>query len=143
MRHSKSSLFLMEMIIVILFFSLSGAVCLRLFVKAHLLSKDTVATNHALICAQSLAESFLSTESDSESLAQLFPDATVTKQGLLIGYDEDWASCNPDGAVYLASLVYDNDLGTAGLIGADIAVYDNSQTYYSLHVEHYVQHGKE
>ena len=35
MNRSKTSLFLMELIIAILFFSLSCAVCIQLFFKAH------------------------------------------------------------------------------------------------------------
>lgn len=38
---SRSNLLLMEMIISVLLFSFASAVCLQIFVKASLLSKDT------------------------------------------------------------------------------------------------------
>ena len=59
-KHSRSSLFLMELIIAILFFSLAGAVCIRLFVTAHSISQNTIARNHAITQTQNLAEAWLS-----------------------------------------------------------------------------------
>ena len=40
-KSSRSALFLMELIFSILFFALASAVCVQLFVKAHLLSVST------------------------------------------------------------------------------------------------------
>ncbi len=58
MRKSKSSLFLMELIIVILFFSLTSAVCLQVFVKASDYSKQTVALNQASLWCTNVGELF-------------------------------------------------------------------------------------
>ena len=58
MHSSKNSLFLMELILSILFFTLTAAVCLQLFVKAHVLSQDTINLNHAVTQAQNFAEIF-------------------------------------------------------------------------------------
>lgn len=68
MRHSRSSLFLMELIMAILFFSLTSAVCIRLFVRAHTISQDTINQNHAMAQAQSLAEAWLAAEGDASGL---------------------------------------------------------------------------
>lgn len=59
MKTSKSSLFLMELIIAILFFALASAVCIQLFVKSHLLGNTTAQENHALLLCQNLAEIYL------------------------------------------------------------------------------------
>ena len=40
-RAQSSSLFLMELILAILFFSVTSAVCVQFFVKSHLLSRDS------------------------------------------------------------------------------------------------------
>ena len=47
-KGSKSALFLMELILAILFFAAASAVCVQLFVKAHLMSQDTVDLNRAV-----------------------------------------------------------------------------------------------
>ena len=62
MKHSRSSLFLMELLISLLFFSLASAVCIRLFAKSHLISRDTINQNNAIVQAQHLAETWLATE---------------------------------------------------------------------------------
>lgn len=66
MRTSKTSLFLLELIISILFFSLSAAVCVQLFVKAHQISEKSVDESHAVMWAESLAEAFSSCNGDFE-----------------------------------------------------------------------------
>ena len=38
----RSSLFLLELIIAILFFSLTSAVCVQIFVRAHLISRQKI-----------------------------------------------------------------------------------------------------
>ena len=59
MKSSKSSLFLMELIIAILFFSLASAVCIQLFVKSHTLGKTTTDENKSLLMCQNFSEIFL------------------------------------------------------------------------------------
>ena len=54
-NSSKSSLFLIELILAIFFFIIAMAVCLQLFVKAHTLSNDTISMNHAVLWTQNLA----------------------------------------------------------------------------------------
>ena len=71
MKHSKSSLFLMELIIALLFFSLASTVCIRLFVKAHSLSAQTVDQNYAVNYAQNMAEAFLGCDGDLQALQAL------------------------------------------------------------------------
>ena len=53
-NSSKSSLFLIELILAIFFFIIAMAVCLQLFVKAHTLSNDTISMNHAVLWTQNI-----------------------------------------------------------------------------------------
>lgn len=69
---SRSGLFLMELIISILFFSLAGAVCVRLFVNAHIVSRDSVELNHALEWTQNVAEAFYGCNGDQKEMGKLF-----------------------------------------------------------------------
>ena len=57
-NSSKSGIFLMELILSILFFSIAAAVCVKLFVTAHRLSDQSVNLNHAVSMAESIAEAF-------------------------------------------------------------------------------------
>ena len=76
-RHdtSKSGLFLIELILSIFFFIIAMAVCLQLFVKAHTLSQDTIAMNHAILWTQNLAELFLGNDGDFSCVKQAYRDS--------------------------------------------------------------------
>lgn len=60
-NHTKSELFLMEFIVVILFFSLCTAICISAFVKANHISEESKLLNGAIILAQSTAEEIKAT----------------------------------------------------------------------------------
>ena len=55
-RARSSSLFLMELILAILFFSVASAVCVQIFVTSHMLSNDSRALNHGVNECANLAE---------------------------------------------------------------------------------------
>ena len=67
----KTGLFLMELIIAILFFSLASAICIQLFVKSHMISERSIALNHSILLAQNTAEIFYATNGDPEKMASL------------------------------------------------------------------------
>lgn len=69
---SKTSLFLMELIVVILFFSLSSTVCIQLFVKSHLLGTETKDLNQGVLQLQNMAEVFLNSSGDEELFKNYF-----------------------------------------------------------------------
>ncbi|MBN7773394.1 hypothetical protein [Clostridium aminobutyricum] len=61
-NYAKSQLFLMEFIVVILFFALCASICISAFVKADNMSRESKELNHALILAQSAAETIKGVE---------------------------------------------------------------------------------
>lgn len=141
MKHSRSSLFLMEMIIAILFFSLASAVCIQLFTRSHLLSTQTVNQNHAVIQAQSLAESYLSLEGDMAAIQNLFSPSELTDDNTLcLALDADWELCpKADSACFLAQLK-NTPAGETGIMEAEItvsAVSSPESPIYTLSVMHH------
>lgn len=68
MQKSKSALFLMELIIVILFFALTSAVCMQVFVKAHTIGKNTEGANYAVLWADNAAECFFAYDGDEKAV---------------------------------------------------------------------------
>ena len=98
-RHdtSKSGLFLIELILSIFFFIIAMAVCLQLFVKAHTLSQDTIAMNHAILWTQNLAELFLGNDGDFSCVKQAYRDSDCVDSFafdadtcLLLAFDKKW-----------------------------------------------------
>ncbi|MGN0279708.1 MAG: hypothetical protein ACI4C4_10190 [Lachnospiraceae bacterium] len=133
MKSSKSSLFLMELILSILFFALASTACVQLFVKAHLLGIETEEENHALLLCQNLSEIYLGTISEDnaadpellqenmlllmkgdESLAgvQSSPGSTEDLSAedgftLLLCYDSEWQHCNIEQSCYQVIFNYE------------------------------------
>lgn len=89
MQKSKSALFLMELIIVILFFALTSAVCMQVFVKAHDTAQSTEGMNNAVLWADNAAECFYEYGSDYESIEKNLKDAFHLKD---YSYDLSFSS---------------------------------------------------
>ncbi len=79
MQKSKSALFLMELIIVIFFFALTSAVCLKVFVKAHAVARETEGLNAAILWADNAAECFYEFN-DKELLIKTLEDAFESEE---------------------------------------------------------------
>lgn len=70
LRHSN--LFFIELMLVLVFFSISAAVILQLFVAADNRQKQSNRIEMAVICAQSVAEAFSVSGQLSESIGMVF-----------------------------------------------------------------------
>ncbi len=89
----KSSLFLLELILAILFFSIASAVCVQLFVKSHLLSKDAQNLSIAVNECSDMAEIIYSSDTQEEMLDRLknaYPNAQIDGSKIFIPYDENF-----------------------------------------------------
>ncbi len=131
-HNSKLSLFLMELIVAIMFFSLSAAVCVRLFTSAHLLAEKTESLSNAVIWSQNLSEAFTGSRGNFEAISALYPNAYVVteanelqgKEGtLILFFNKDWEllESTPQGAVYEAYIhIYEED---AAKVYSDVTDY--------------------
>ena len=70
--HSKSSLFLIELIVTLCFFSLASVVCVRLFVYAHKVSTESRRETLAIQMSQNAAECFITADGDEAEFRRLF-----------------------------------------------------------------------
>lgn len=108
LSSSRSGLFLIELIIVILFFALSAAVCMKLFVFAYTMTEYSSEISHAAAAAQNTAECFKAAEGDIVKTAELLGAA----------FDNNILLYNPDDDITL-TLIADtekNDLSVNGII---------------------------
>ena len=113
----------MELIVAIFFFSLSAAVCVRLFVNAHVLAEKTVDLNNALTWSQSIAESFTGKNGQIREIGKLYPSAFITENKMILYFDEDWQIISDDltNASYEAILV--TETKKASEVYSDITDY--------------------
>lgn len=97
----SANLFFAELIIVLLFFSISAAVILSVFAAADNKQKTASLTENSIICAQSLAECYSVNGDLSSSVALVFGEAFHSGEEVTLTLDEQMA-CSEDGAVQLS-----------------------------------------
>lgn len=100
MKKSRSSLFLIELTISILFFALASAACIQLFVKAHLLDQKTQEANEAVVWSQNLAELWNASNADILLVYNLLCEQYGSRQSgfymnndgnaIFFFFDENW-----------------------------------------------------
>lgn len=132
----RSSLFLMELIIAILFFSLAATVCVRFFVKSYTLEQESQKLNHAVNAATSIAEIFRNQDHSFSLLAEEYPHGESKDPSYLIYYDNTWKLCNSANAAYTVVL---QTTETDTFIIGDITVTDNDNTIYHLTIKKYIE----
>ena len=151
MKPSKSSLFLMELIISILFFSIASAVCIQLFVKAHLLNVRTGERNETVVWVQNLAELWTACDGDSSLISeQLRKDYSCEDDSLCLTggqpgtlslyFNRDWEFSGTD-KVYLIELSGALFQPDTRLITSEIHVYKGEELLYSLPLTHHITEG--
>lgn len=131
-RARSSSLFLMELILAILFFSVASAVCVQFFVKSHLMSRDSEVLARAVNECSGAAEIICTSDGMKEGLDMLrqqYPegdyDTPVMEEGLeetasretdspgeadaMLYYDDSFAPCGQETAAYVLEIHMEQD----------------------------------
>ena len=115
-RHNNiSSLFLLELILAVLFFSVASALCIQIFTKAHLMSQDARDLNFAVNEVSSMAEQISAGTLHSDTAASSddtasdpstqMPDDSL--QDAAAYYNSSYASCEKADAVYVLTVHYE------------------------------------
>lgn len=115
-RHNNtSSLFLLELILAVLFFSVASALCIQIFTKAHLMSQDARNLNFAVNEVSSMAEQISAGTLHSDTAASSgdtasdpstqMPDDSL--QDATAYYNSSYASCEKADAVYVLTVHYE------------------------------------
>lgn len=128
--HSKSGLFLMEMIVSLLFLALTVSVCIRIFAASWANETKARNLNHIQELTVKAGEILEGTDGSAEQFLALMPDGTVTDNAasgtlasdnstvdssvaadavsddpasdnsLLYCFDKKWNTCEADSCVY-------------------------------------------
>lgn len=142
-RSSKSGLFLIELILILLFFSFSSAVCLQLFARAHLKDKESVSLTMAVTQAQNAAEGFYTSCMSAKDLLKLFPGSSLDGDSLVTWYNKDWQTCGKDEAKYVRETAFSSS-GRQLTASIDIrSLEDREASLYKLKVNKYIREGSE
>lgn len=132
-KGSKSSLFLIELIIVLFFFLLVAAVCVQVFAKSHTLSRSSRQLSHAQSLVSSVWEAVNGTDDPFSELSAFFPEGRYISSGFEVPYDKDFQPCEKSSAVYTLQI----DLKQEGTDITGLITFKDSlqsQVIYSLDV---------
>lgn len=140
-KKSKTSLFLMELIITMMFFSVCAAVCLQMFVKTHLLGKETMELNHAVAEAQCFAEIMRGTDGTIEDIMKYYPDAASDGESFFeVYYDDEFFQCDYSRAAYEADISLRPDGSIQNMTVQIMRISDNKEIY-TLNATKYIEAG--
>ena len=134
MQQSKSKLFLIELIIIILFFAIASAVCMNIFAQGKVYSeKSTELTMAATLCQQA-AETFKGTDGDEAAMAALL-DASWDGEIMYIDYGSEFRQTTGEKqALYRMEVTFEEE---EGIKSAEITLSKAQEQIYSLEAAQY------
>ena len=98
-QKSKSTLALMEQVIMILVFAVTAAFCVQAFVKAELLSRQLSERDKAVGVCQTAAETVKALHGNMEQAAD-FLGGTAGKEEFVLYYSKTWEHVSKQEAEY-------------------------------------------
>ena len=99
-KHSKSSLFMMELLINLLLFCLLCGYGLMFFIKSNNITEDTTTMHQAVRITSSIASVYESGDGSYLPLCEEFSYASLENTTLSIYYDATFQPCAKENAVY-------------------------------------------
>ena len=115
MKHSKSALFLMELIVAIMFFALASAICMQLFVKAKMINSQSIHQEQAMRISSTVIESY---KNNQEITNKLY-------------FDENGQKTSQTDVYTVKNTIIENTL--------TVTVYYQSEKIYKISYYHYIQ----
>ena len=132
LNSSKSGLYLVEFVIVLLFFSIASVVVFQLFVKGSVTSAQAYDINIAVMRDQSITEQVLATGGEDGQLARQFEKSPG---GYVLYFDGKWNETTNHQGVYSAMIsVSKKD----SMLLSDVTMKKGTTELYSIHAERYL-----
>lgn len=99
-QRTKSSMFLMEIIINLLLFSVLCVCSLQFFIKAYQLTENTTTLHHAVTACSSVASVYESGNGEMDIVYDVYPYAIHVNEQTLIYLDENYNECDREHGIY-------------------------------------------
>ena len=132
MKRSKSSLFLMEQIIVIAVFSVCAAACVKILTASYYTAKDTRDMGNAILAAENAAECYKARQGDFGKVAAIL-GGSVENSGssasVVVYFNKEWRVCEQKDAAYVMRIIENLPARGAGTMASGKLTVD--RTYES------------
>jgi len=105
-RPTRSGLFAIELLVAVGIFTLCAAICVGLFVRSEVMSRDSAVLTRAVSEAKSAAECYKAEGGDLARTAALFGGG-VSGEAMRVCYDKNWNILpeSENGEAYVLELV--------------------------------------
>lgn len=103
----KSRLFLLELLLMILFFSVAAAICVQLFAKAHTTRCKSQQLTHAVSLTENVSAVLESHGFSPDTLKDFWPQGTIQeKNTFCLSLTDDWNPCAEASSPYLLQVTF-------------------------------------
>ncbi|MCL2753870.1 MAG: hypothetical protein FWE44_06965 [Defluviitaleaceae bacterium] len=136
-KRSRSTLLLIEQIIVIAIFAFCAAVCVNIIVSSYVMTTNAVQTRNALSVAESAAESFKAFEGNTDRIFNLLGEPNsghATNDTLVVHFNENWQPSSPSDAFFVLNLTIQDDGGAVIFGEVVVTKIDGNDTLVELSV---------
>ncbi len=137
-RSSGSSLFLLEIMVNILLFSILLCVCLQFFIKAHNLTNETTKLERAVSVCANVASLYEAGDGSLSTLDEAYPNSVILDERMILFLDDNFLSCSKENSSYSVIISYSN--AVTALKGVHIACVEETNILYEIDAMHYEQH---
>lgn len=127
-ERSKSSMFLLEILINILLFSILCVCSLQFFIKALNLTEDTTTLHHAVSACNNVAALYEVGNGTTDDIEIAYPYSIQAADQVIIYLDENYEECQRESYKY-SILVNKCD---SDIPCVEIIFHDDEETYYSI-----------
>ena len=142
---NPSSLFLLELIFAILFFSVASAVCVQVFVKSHTFSTEAHDLTQASRRAEDVAE-LITASTSLDDMKNLLEDTysdsvEISSEDFTVFYDSHFVTCSQETAAWQLSGTWslNGQLLDVHLDVAKLTSGVDADVFYQLPVKHHLQ----
>ena len=111
MKHSKTGLFLMELIVGILFFALAGALCVQLFVKANTMNEESICKDQGMRVATNIVELYKNDKTNN----------LINEE--ILYFDDFGQAVDKEDAVYEADVKKNGNVITVQIVCDEEVIY--------------------
>ena len=133
-ERSKSSMFLLEILINILLFIVLCVCSLQFFIKAYQLTENTTVLHHAVTACNNVAAVYHSGDGSTTAIKEIYTKAFSADGLMYIYLDESYQECDSQNVTYY--LVIEEKFSEIPSIS--ITFYKNGEdAAYSIDVFHY------
>ena len=132
---SKSRLVLIELVIMIVFLALAGAICINLFAKAHLMSDRSSDLSQGIPLVQEAAEWTKELAPDLPAIAKKL-EGTVSEGMVVVYLDASFNVTQMEDMVYHLQVL--PQAGETDIWQAEIALYKGEELLHSVVVGSYL-----